>query len=241
MVAYEITEGRTMTKQMLGITLSAISFNRKYYKPVSYPALMFTIITIAVAVISVCACSAEHKQDYFPISESSRWEYKARVVFENGKAVNGTVVNYSAGEVIIQGKRYIKYISTTEFYTGASTTKNSEVSYYRIASDGVYKIDDKHKDQPEYLEMPLPIPIGLTWISQSPGRGEAEVHAENAGSVEVNGRKYEGCLKVVYRLKDAAGTIDYYLAPDIGIVKGVITKSSPITSTTEVLLQKYEP
>ena len=231
---------RTFERDIFNSFLSTLSVSYKRRHRVAYLSFLLNSLALLFIVISAYACSRHRGEDYFPIFNKARWEYGAKIVYANGRTFDGTVINQFDGEIIIQGKRYFKFISNAEFSIGTTPVKNSEVIYYRVDSNGIYKIDDKRKDKPEYIDMPLPIPIGVSWISQPPEGNATEVRAEHGGTVEVNGRKYGDCIKVTYTFEDKKTVIAYYLARDIGIVKGTITRLGTPSSTTEIFLQKYQ-
>ena len=181
--------------------------------------------------------------DYFPVSATARWEYAARATLASGQSFPVKIINRFDGATLIGGTRYFKWISQS---TGFPTPQKPQVSFYRIAEDGIrriFSVEDIEKGRGEYLELPLPIPLGTPWLIQAPG-GVIEARAERAGSVGVDERKYADCLKVTYRINsdEVQSEIVMYWARGIGVVKGTARlKQAAGSATTEIKLVKYEP
>jgi hypothetical protein len=83
--------------------------------------------------------------------------------------------------------------------------------------------------------MPLPIPFGVSWVS-----GTAEVRAERAGTVKAGGHEYADCLKLTYSGEGGAERIEYYLAPGVGVVRGVFADVVGPGSSLELTLVTYQ-
>jgi len=140
------------------------------------------------------------------------------------------------GETLINGKRYFKVVITTDLsgIPDATPKQQEEVRYYRVAQDGIYFLPGRDTNRAELLEMPLPIPIGVKWLS-----GATEVQAERAGNVKVGDREYSDCLKLTYKQSDGVRTTENYLAPGVGIIKTVYVNTTEPKSTVELTLEKY--
>jgi hypothetical protein len=110
-----------------------------------------------------------------------------------------------------------------------------DVRYYRLAEDGIYFRLGNALNKPDLLEMPLPIPVGVKWLS-----GTTEVHADTAGTIRVGGRDYKDCLKVTFKVDDGARSTENYYAPGLGIVKIVYVNITEPKSIIELTLEKYE-
>jgi hypothetical protein len=142
------------------------------------------------------------------------------------------------GETLIGGKRYFKLVTTVDFSSVPTIGRQVEdVRYYRYAEDGIYfrPGNDPRPDKPDMLEIPLPIPTGVKWLS-----GTTEVQAERAGTLQLGGHEYQDCLKVTFNLADGFHTTTNYYAPGVGIVKIVYINTSEPKSTAELTLEKYE-
>jgi len=231
---------------------ASFSFQRRM-KP-SPPAIVRRAMRLRAATLALfialgcsgCAHAQEattRDADYFPISATARWEYATRVTLATGHSFAVKTINRFDGATLIGNKRYFKWISHS---TGFPTPQKAQVSFYRIAEDGlrrIFSIEDIEKGRGEYLELPLPIPLGTPWLIQAPG-GVTEARAERASSVQVDERWYTDCLKVTYRINsdEVQSEIVMYWARGIGMVKSTGTLTLKAGSATfEIKLVKYEP
>jgi hypothetical protein len=201
------------------------------------PQRIFTLI-LCFLLITSSACAEVGGKSYFPLSDAARWEYSGRFSSGNGGQYNVRVTSRVDGEMLISGKRYFKLVTTADFSSVPTIGRQVEdVRYYRVAEDGIYfrQGSDPKLDKPDLMEIPLPVAIGIKWLS-----GATEVQAERAGTLQINGREYRDCLKVTFKLADGFHTKTNYYAPGVGIVKIVYVNTSEPKSTAELTLEKYE-
>jgi hypothetical protein len=192
-------------------------------------------LALCCALALVSACAQVYGKNYFPLTDGAKWEYTGRLTSAAGRQSNINSQFHIDGETLIHGQRYFKYVVTADFSGIPGGPKShEEVRYYRVAPDGIYFLSGRDIDQPELLEMPLPIPIGMKWLS-----GTTEVQAEHAGTIKLGDREYKDCLKVTYRLADGVRSTVNYLAPDVGIVKVVYENITAPKSTIELVLEKF--
>jgi hypothetical protein len=183
------------------------------------------------------ACAQAERESYFPLADGMKWEYTGRTSSSDGKSIIFHATAKVDGETLINGKRYFKHITLSDLSGSSEGSKGLEyVRYYRVAEDGIYFRLGNDPDRPELLEMPLPIPIGTKWLS-----GSTEVQAERVGTVKVGDREYRDCLKITYRQHGFAGSLENYLAPNVGIIKVVDMSNTEPKSTMELTLEKYQP
>jgi hypothetical protein len=200
-----------------------------------YRAKLLSALSLFLLLSTTPACARSGGKDYFPLSDGARWEYAGRVSSPNGQ-FNVPASIHIEGETIIQGRRYFKYVIASDLSALTKAPRLSEeVRYYRVAQDGIYFLLGKDTGGDELLEMPLPIPIGVNWLS-----GTSEVHAERVGNIKVGGREYADCMKVTYKGASDGRHTEYYLAPDVGIVKGMYADVVGPGSSLELTLEKYE-
>lgn len=207
------------------------------------PALHYTpqslcAIALCFVLVPTSACVRANGKNYFPIADGSKWEYEGTVSSNaGGRQVSIRATARVDGETLIQGKKYLKHVLTSEFSGAPEGKKETEqVRYYRVTDDGIYFRTGNDPEGPELLEMPLPIPVGTKWLS-----GPVEVQAERAGTITVEGREYKDCLKLTYRQQGAGGSLENYLAPGVGIVKARDIDETEPKMTVELTLKKYEP
>ncbi len=193
-------------------------------------------LCLLLAASSSCAQTLGGK-DYFPLSDGARWEYVGQFHSSRGETYEAHAVSRVDGEILINGKRYFKYVTTADYAGAPPPLKHVEdVRYYRVADDGIYVRPGSDSTRPELLEMPLPVPSALRWLS-----GATEVRAERAGTLQVGGHEYRDCLKVTFRLADGVHTTTNYYAPGVGIVKTIYENTTEPKSTAELALEKYVP
>ena len=186
-------------------------------------------------IATASACAQTGGKNYFPLADDSKWEYTGRLYSPTGEFDVPASIHIE-GETIIRGKRYLKYVIASDLSAVTKSPRRSEeVRYYRVTQDGIYFLLGKDTEGNELLEMPLPIPTGVSWLS-----GTSEVRAEHAGTVKAGEREYADCLKVTYKGAIGIRRTEYYLAPGVGIVKAVYADVVGPGSSLELTLEKYK-
>lgn len=192
-------------------------------------------LVLCFTLTLLSSCAQVYGKNYFPLADGAKWEYTGRLTSAAGRQSNISGLIHIDGVTLIHGQHYFKYVVTADFSGIPGGPKShEEVRYYRVAPDGIYVLSGKDIDQPELLEMPLPIPIGVKWLS-----GTTEVQAEHAGTIKLGDHEYRDCLKVIFRLADGVRSTVNYLAPDVGIVKVVYENTTEPKSTIELMLEKF--
>jgi hypothetical protein len=171
----------------------------------------FYMIVSVLLILS--ACAKQQGEEFFPkASIGAQWEYT--LVYETpAGAQKGRIVISIDGKETIHGETYYKQVSLISGLPG----QKPQISYNRRTKEGIYKIDDNHKDKPEYLMIPFPIAVGSTWTVQSPD-GQTYYRAEKIEPMTLPSRKYDNCLKLTFKVDREAVHIEgfSYLAPDVG-------------------------
>lgn len=169
-------------------------------------------LTVAVFLV-LSACAKQQGEEYFPkASNGALWAYV--FLYDSPKGTHkGNIGVRIDGEETIHGKKYYREV------TVVLGNPEPEICYKRRAKEGIYRIDGKHKDQPEYLVTPFPLKVGDTWTVEAPD-GRTTYRAENIEPVKVPNRTYENCLKVSFQGMRGSVHCDgtYYLAPGVGEV-----------------------
>jgi hypothetical protein len=200
-----------------------------------YTPQKFCFFVLCLLVAASSACAQANDKDYFPLAAGAQWEYVGRVSSPTGE-FNVPASIHIDGETIIRGRRYFKYVIVSDLSALTKSPRRSEeVRYYRVAQDGIYYLLGKDTEGNELLEMPLPIPTGVSWLS-----GTSEVRADRAGTIKAGEHEYADCLKITYKGTSGVRRTEYYLAPGIGIVKGVYADVVGPGSSLELMLEKYE-
>lgn len=200
-----------------------------------YTLQRFSAFVLCLQLAITFACAHPGEKDYFPLSVGSRWEYNGRLSSPKGRFDVLATIRVE-GETIIRGRRYFKYVITSDMSAlPKSPSHTEEIRYYRMAHDGIYFLRSKDIEGDEMLEMPLPIPLGVGWLS-----GTSEVRAESVGTVRTNNREYTNCLKVTYKGANNGQRVENYLAPSVGLVRAVFADVVGPGSSLELTLVKYE-
>lgn len=134
----------------------------------------------------------------------------------------------------INNKEYHKCITVYSGIPGAE----SETIYYREADDGIYAINGKFKDSPEYLDTKLPLEVGSSWTS-TPPLAVTKSRVLNTETLELIGKTYKDCLRISYSSSSNRGNINGYLlvAKNVGMVKNVMEING---ITLDISLEKYQ-
>jgi hypothetical protein len=206
----------------------------------SYVFRRLTALALCLLLTVSPACAYAAGNNYFPLADGAKWEYTGRFSSADGKEFGLRATIRVDGETLIGGRRYFRLVTSSDPNIPGPPEANKHlegVRYYRIAADGIYfRPGDNDPNKPDVLELPLPIPVGVRWLS-----GVNEAQAERAGTIRVGGREYRDCLKVTFRLGDGARSTENYYAPGVGVVKTVYVNTTEPKSVVELTLEKYEP
>lgn len=200
------------------------------------PAKLYSLALCCLLTATSAGCQAYGK-NYFPLTDSARWEYSGSLTSPDGSQTPLQVVIRVDGQTLINNQRYFKFVISAGFQKTPNAPKiNDEVRYYRVAQGGIYFLSSRDTSKPERIEIPLPIPLGVKWLT-----GTGEMQAERAGTMKAAGRGFRDCVKLSYRQADGAHRVDYYLAPDVGMIKVVdVSGIAPQSTTMEWLLDNYK-
>jgi hypothetical protein len=201
------------------------------------PPNKICILVLCGILTFIAACDNIGRKNYFPLADGAKWEYIGLSSLGNGKQIRFLATIRVEGETLINGKRYFKYIISSDFSRVTEDSKEREsVRYYRVTDDGIYFRLGSDIDKPELLEMPLPILIDTKWLS-----GSTEAQAKSVGTITIGGREYRDCLKITYKQQGIARSLENYLAPDVGIIKVIDVNTTDPKTSMELTLEKYEP
>lgn len=204
---------------------------------IGYMLRALSAFTVCCLLSTSPACASARGTNYFPLSDGSKWEYEGRFLSANGREFSIHATARVDGETLIEGKKYFKFVVTSDFSGVPEIDRRlEEVRYYRYGEGGLYFRRGDDTDKADRLELPLPVSAGVRWLS-----GTIEVQAERAGTVRVGGHEYRDCLKVIYREANGARSTENYYAPGVGVVKTVYVNTTKPKSVIELTLEKYEP
>jgi hypothetical protein len=201
-----------------------------------YTLQRLCVFALYLVVVATPAYAQRGGNDYFPLAVGSQWRYRGRFSSDGSKPVPLQGAARVSGKALIQGKEYYKYVITSNFsQVSRAPGPFEDVRYYRVSRGGIFIISGKNSEGSEFLEMPLPLRAGSRWSS-----GAAEARAESAGTVKIGGRSYYDCLKVSFKAADGARSTEYYLAPGVGVIKGIYKDSTAPESVMEMTLEAYK-
>jgi hypothetical protein len=174
--------------------------------------LLLPLLTVVMA-----GCSRKPEgAEYFWASTGSRRTYDVKMLIPLAGVVEGTMIEREDGTASIDGSTYHKTVTTFDGIPGAKP----EVSYVRLAADGIYSRKSTDPKAPESLEIPLPPEVGRKWtFVQDDLTMEMEISAvEDFDTAE---KTYKRCIKVTgsgTKGGDPIKAVSYY-APKTGLVK----------------------
>ncbi len=194
------------------------------------------LLTNLYLFIAICSlsCSQPKGGDYVPSADGTKWEYSVEYAAALVGVGKGKMVSRIDGDETINGKKYRKRINVYSGIPGAE----AEVYYERESNEGIFTIDGKHKDKPEYLDVMFPLEIGINWTSHRPA-GDVHFRVESLETLELIDRTYKDCLRISYTGSYESKSFEgyYFLAKDVGMVKDVYKIQG---ATFDVTLEKYQ-
>lgn len=173
--------------------------------------------------------------NYVLVSDELQWEYIVEVQKLNiGVVQNAKMISHYDGVEVINGKQYQKFITE---YVGLSGAE-PHIYYKRKSNEGVFVVDEKYKDKPEFKEIIFPLEKGSEWISNRP-TDSFRFHVESIESLFVVDRIYKDCLRISYKGSYESKLVEgfYYLAKDVGMIKEV-EKYGDVSF--EITLEKFK-
>ena len=209
-----------------------LRFTSPYYMP-----QRLLVYALYLGLVTIPACAQSYGKNYFPLADNATWTYSGSFSSADGKPVLAVQAKARVeGRTLINGKAYFKYVIAAEFSGPIKTTKLSEdVRYYRLTQDGIHFLSGKNPDGPERLEIPIPIRIGIKWLS-----GTNEAWAERAGTIRAGTREYANCVKITYKMASGTRRTEYYLAPGVGVIRAVDVDTTEPKTVMELTLENYQ-
>jgi hypothetical protein len=196
---------------------------------VNQPRSLFTVkprlsAGLGLLVISglLGGCAKKVERDYQPLYVGGYWEFAAETSKpargQEDQVRTGTEICRCVGMQKIGGQDYFKVVT---FFQGFPEMSES-VTWYRRASDGIYRIDGK-TDNPERLFLPLPPKAGYSWTVEEPS-GKSVGTIEVGAAVDLPNRSYADCITLHMENSDTRGKTTskstIYFARGVGVVKG---------------------
>jgi len=176
---------------------------------------------------------AAEQANYWPLSEGDRSTFLVvRIQFDGRRPMKNNEQLVLKQEEF-EGKRYFR-VRTTNGSPSIHVDK-----LVRKDTTGVYFIDPEEKDAGEQTELLLSLKIGQSWtnVVKKEIRTQTVIGIE---SVSAAGTEYKDCYHIQSVSKDAKRTEDYWLAPNLGIVKGEVQVDNQITERRSLKSFKRE-
>lgn len=175
------------------------------------------MLPLHVLVLLVVGCSRQPEgAEYFWVSAGARLTYDVKILNPTAGTIEGTMTLREDGTINVAGHTYHKTVTTFQGLPGAG----NEVSYTRLAPDGIYSRESPDPSVPETLELPLPPDLGRKWSTTDDDLTmEMEITAiEDCDTVE---KTYKKCIEITgngSKAGIAVKELSYY-APKTGLVK----------------------
>jgi hypothetical protein len=173
--------------------------------------------------------------DYFPLSDGFLLTYLAEVSHKGDPPRFGIAKTTVEGRETIRGKEYYKVLLRI---TGIREMSEPVLRYCRQSSDAWQEVDAKHKSDPtfEAVALPLPPQAGVRWDKETPEE-RSNWRVEGTETVSLLGKQYPNCLRIAYErwLKDEPEYFETghcFLAPNIGLIKQVASAAGTRISFT---------
>jgi hypothetical protein len=159
--------------------------------------------------------------DYFPMEDGLEWVYSVGSNLQSAESQRGTYLTRVEGLEKIGDHHYYRIVS----YVGSET----ETEYYRKASDGVYAISGEDSRKQEFLEVPFPLRLGMSWWMKGLNK-DMLCELSRAAPTELDRGEYEDVIKMkcIGTLQERKVKFVSYLAPRIGAVRQFITREHDI-------------
>lgn len=178
----------------------------------------------------------------FPFRQGARWQYYVATTVPGASRGDAVMQTWVDGLEVIGDKQYVRVVNEPERLYEST----QEVFYFRDAPEGVYRVDEKHRDFGEYLETPRPLTVGSKWTVKGPAI-TMDYHVEELADIEVvHGQRYRQCWRVKYSGRtnqapfiDINGTVFRY--PGVGEVQSTMHMTiDKATKTVEQQLARYQ-
>jgi hypothetical protein len=186
------------------------------------PLSMRALYLFFIAAVLSCgqARAATDPTIWFPLSEGCSWVMEAKMVAPNGAIVPGVAHRVVEGQVERDGKKYFRVRTWME---SSAAAKNVVTKLTRMDATGVYTIEEGEKGATEQREIAFPLMANQSWKRQGGALKDVILGLE---TVEIGDNVYENCLHIRTTTPDAKFSENYWVAPNVGNVKSVMSFSN---------------
>ncbi|HEY3899921.1 MAG TPA: hypothetical protein VGM54_14980 [Chthoniobacter sp.] len=180
---------------------------------------MRTLYLLLIAAVLTCgqALAATDPTIWFPLSEGCSWVMDAKMVAPNGSIVPGIAHRVVEGQVERYGKTYHRVRTWME---STAAAKNVVTKLTRMDATGVYTIEESEKGATEEREVVFPLMANQSWKRRGGALKDVILGLEN---ITIGDTTYENCLHIRTTTPDAKFSENYWVAPNVGNVKSVMS------------------
>lgn len=192
------------------------------------------LIALTASFALVSTLFSAEQSDYAPHAEGHEWVMDGEITYPNGEKKSVTGRRKVEGSVEYNGKTYLK--SSTSLEGGPE--RPPYVKPTRRHSTGLYSVEENVQDAKEEPEILFPLKEGLTW-KRSFGAQMMTHTVLGVETVTIADKKFEECFHIRSLTDKGDVTEDYWIAPNIGSVKSMITYANGVKLT--LTLREFKP
>ena len=167
--------------------------------------------------------------DHFPLREGVEWRMDIEVTYPDGQRLRGGGRRVTGPAEVRDGKTYFRSRTWEEFEV---QPRRERVKLVRKDANGLHSIDLSAETQKEEMEAALPLKVGGRWQTKHLHRMVLNHEVIAQETVVIGGKTYSNCFHI--RTTATAGdyTEDFWEAPDVGLVKTVVTMTGAKVALT---------
>lgn len=192
------------------------------------------LIALASSLSFTCGLFAAEQVDYSPHADGHEWVMDGLITYPSGEKESVTGRRKLGGPVVRNGKTYLKSSAAIE----GGPNQPPYVNFTRKDDSGLYSVEEEPIDAKEGAEVLFPLKPGLTW-RRSFGSQMTTHTVLGLETVTIADKKYEDCFHIRTITDKGDVTEDYWIAPNIGSVKSMITYSNGVKLT--LTLREFKP
>ena len=193
-------------------------------------------LTVLAALVLLLVVGCSKKADYWPLTVGNTWDYTGTAITThsdtllNPDTTTGTMNMEITSEVTLtNGDPAFQQIMTQTFgsYTSAETSYVAEVGDYVLSYGALSDTD------PDTMIV-NPLEAGASWTVESDSGYTQKAYVIAQEDLTVPADTYNDAWKILWVSVDGAtvDTTTVYFAPNVGLVKMMMTESNPMDTTT---------
>ncbi len=154
---------------------------------------------------------------YFPLKPGSRWVWDITVTTPDGDVSKTTGTRQIGSEVVRSGNSYIQMLDSMQI-----PGSEAHAVLCRVDDAGVFILEEQRAENTEQCDIVLPLKTGQIWNKTFMGRPSTST-VLGLEILQIGAVSYEDCYHIRTQSDDGACKQDFWLAPDVGMVKAEIT------------------